>query len=221
MLSFVFALWFPNISFFFVVSLAAVLSRRALRDETQNGCEGDYLLRCSRWLSLLILPQWICLVRCMSSCGSFASQFGRVSPIVNIFHCSMNKYVQPSMNKHELHLTPACLPTFCCLATFPLSEFLHLHCFQATAQTPSTIYVYVYVYVYVYTWIYENIAPEILPYVSFPCEIFLFIYWFFFFLHFSFDPKSISRKHTLADIYKIKIVFYPPPPPSLPPWLFY
>ena len=40
-----------------------------------------------------------------------------------------------------------------------------------------------------------------------------------FFFHFSFDPKSISRKHTLADIYKIKIVFYPPPPPppfSLP-----
>ena len=42
---------------------------------------------------------------------------------------------------------------------------------------------------------------------------------FFLFLHFSFDPKSISRKHTLADIYKIKIVFYPPPPPSLPPSL--
>ena len=65
---------------------------------------------------------------------------------------------------------------------------------------------------YIYTWIYENIAPEILPYVSFPCEIFLFMYWFFFFfLHFSFDPKSISRKHTLADIYKIKIVLF---------WLF-
>ena len=28
----------------------------------------------------------------------------------------------------------------------------------------------------IYTWIYENIALEILPYVSFPCEIFLFIY---------------------------------------------
>ena len=49
----------------------------------------------------------------------------------------------------------------------------------------------------------------------------LFTDFFFFFLHFSFDPKSISRKHTLADIYKIKIVFYPPPPlpPSLPPSL--
>ena len=37
------------------------------------------------------------------------------------FHCSMNKHVQPSINKLELLLTPACLPTCCCLATFPLS----------------------------------------------------------------------------------------------------
>ena len=69
------------------------------------------------------------------------------------------------------------------------------------------IYKHIHIYIYIHTWIYENIAPEILPYVSFPCEIF-FIYRFFFvffFLHFSFDPKSISRKHTLADIYKIKI----------------
>ena len=73
------------------------------------------------------------------------------------------------------------------------------------------MYIYVCIYIYISTWIYENIAPERLPYVSFPCEIFLFIY--FFFLHFSFDPKSISRNHTLEDIYKIKIVFNPP---SLP-----
>ena len=46
-----------------------------------------------------------------------------------------------------------------------------------------------------------------------------FVYLLIFFLHFSFYPKSISRKHTLADIYKIKIVFFPPPPPSLPPSL--
>ena len=36
-----------------------------------------------------------------------------------------------------------------------------------------------------YTWIYENKAPEILLYVSFPCEI-LFIYLFIYFILFYF-----------------------------------
>ena len=51
--------------------------------------------------------------------------------------------------------------------------------------------------------------------------IFFCLFIEFFFLHFSFDPKSISRKHTLADTYRIKIFFFLPPPlpPSLPPSL--
>ena len=39
-----------------------------------------------------------------------------------------------------------------------------------------------HIFIFMYTWIYENIAPEILPYVSFAYEILIF-----FFLHFSFD----------------------------------
>ena len=45
---------------------------------------------------------------------------------------------------------------------------------------------------YLYTWIYEDStgqAPEILPYVS-------LVLVRFFFLAFSFDSKSIRRKHT-------------------------
>ena len=74
----------------------------------------------------------------------------------------------------------------------------------------------------IYTWIFEKMAPEILPYVSFSCEIllfYLFIYLFFFFCIF-FCSKSIRKKYkgSLADIYKLKIFFSPPPPPpSLPP----
>ena len=94
MLSFVFALWFSDVSFF------------AARAE----------FRC-----LISLGE---SVPSASSCGSFASQLGRLSPIVNMFHCSMNKHVQPSMNKHELRLTPARLPTCCSLATFPLSDVI-------------------------------------------------------------------------------------------------
>ena len=47
---------------------------------------------------------------------------------------------------------------------------------------------------------------------------YVFIIIIIFFWHFSFDSKSISRKHKLADIYKIKIVFshLPHSPPSLP-----
>ena len=64
----------------------------------------------------------IWLAPCASSCCSFLSQFGRVSPIVHISLYSMNKHVKHSMNKHKLHLTQACLPTCCYLETFPLSD---------------------------------------------------------------------------------------------------
>ena len=41
-------------------------------------------------------------------------------------------------------------------------------------------------------------------------RFYLCIYLYFF--HFSFDSKSIGRKHTLADIHEIRIVFSHPPP---------
>ena len=81
----VFALWFADVSFFFVA-----------RAESDVAFHVKF-----SGVSLFNLPRRICLVSCVSSCGSFASRFGRVSPIVNIFHCSMNKHVEPSMNKHE------------------------------------------------------------------------------------------------------------------------
>ena len=47
---------------------------------------------------------------------------------------------------NKLYLTPACLPTCCCLATFPLSDVIHssfAHCCQATARTSSKIHIYI------------------------------------------------------------------------------
>ena len=52
-------------------------------------------------------------------------------------------------SNYELRLTPACLPTCCCLATLPLSDViptLFAHCCQATAWTSSAKYKYIYKY---------------------------------------------------------------------------
>ena len=79
---------------------------------------------------------------------SFPSQFGRVSPIVNISRCSMNQHIQPSMNKHESRLTPACLPTCCCLATLPLSD-VNLNLVSIVArQQHGHLQRYIYISIY-------------------------------------------------------------------------
>ena len=70
-----FALWFRDVSFFF---------------------DARAEFRC-----LISLGE---SVPCVSSSGSFAPQLGRVSPIVNIFHCKMNKHVQPSINLFYLFI---------------------------------------------------------------------------------------------------------------------
>ena len=72
----VFALWFPDVSFFFAARAESVVA-------------------------FYIVQEFRCLICLGESVMSFASQFGRVSLKVNIFHCLMNKHVQPSMNKHE------------------------------------------------------------------------------------------------------------------------
>ena len=93
MLSFVFALWFPDVSFFFTA-----------------GTEFRCLISLSESVLSLVHPPVVHLHH---------NLFGRVSPIVNIFHSSMNKHIQ-----HELHLMPACLPTCYCIATFLLSDVI-------------------------------------------------------------------------------------------------
>ena len=96
MSSFVFALWFPDVS--------SVFAARA---------EFRCLISLGETFPSAVLLWFICVT--IKSCFTNSKHF---------FHCSMNKHVQPSMNKHQLRLTPARLPTCCCLATFPLSDVI-------------------------------------------------------------------------------------------------
>ena len=66
--------------------------------------------------------------RCLISLGE--SVLSVVRPLwficITIWSCFTKiKHVYRSMNKHEWRLTPTCLPTYCCPATFPLSDVIH------------------------------------------------------------------------------------------------
>ena len=63
----------------------------------------------------------------------------------------------------------------------PKASGKYIHTYVRTyVRTYIRTYLSIYIYIYIYSWIFENMAPEILPCVTFSCKI-LVIYLFFFF----------------------------------------
>ena len=53
-------------------------------------------------------------------------------------------------------LTPVCLPTCCCLATFPLSDVIPTLFFTVARQHCGYLHIYIYIYIYIYKYIFRS-----------------------------------------------------------------